>query len=287
MIRVFFHDNCVDGSAAAALFKLRFPGAQLHACQYDRAEDVEAFRGCEHDEVYVVDFSFPRSICDEVFLKSKMVVLDHHASAVEKNELAGAEYFTYEPDKCGCLLAADFLRSFPGSSQRNQLLIQIDKHDRGIDLDQDLIRGLTSLPNDERLAALVRAFSDEGECVRHVQDWINRGAGAREVLEKIVAQQCEGAEPIVLWKQGFVLVHGAYATVNATSQHIFKTLGGGDPVAICTRQKDGRWKFSLRSTDKTARKTAEAFGGGGHDNAAGFTLLEADYKRLVAQGFLP
>ena len=50
-------------------------------------------------------------------------------------------------------------------------------------------------------------------------------------------------------------------------------------VASYFRMGDGRWKFSLRSKgDFNVWKIAELFGGGGHRNAAGFTVTTLPWE---------
>lgn len=89
-IHVIYHDPCYDGFASAWLMHLWFKSNPINLCKeikfypgkYGMPFPVEAN---SKDEVYIVDFSFPREVCVEMYPKfKKFVILDHHKSAIDK-----------------------------------------------------------------------------------------------------------------------------------------------------------------------------------------------------------
>lgn len=77
---VLYHKDCADGTASAlAAYKYFGEEATYIACQYQ--EDPPELS--EGSQVYLVDFSFPRPVLEELTKKHEVVVLDHHKTAQE------------------------------------------------------------------------------------------------------------------------------------------------------------------------------------------------------------
>ena len=80
---VIYHANCADGFGAAFAAWLKLGDeAEYVACQYGKADKWPGdYKG---RDVYLLDFSFPRPIMDDIFANAKRVVwIDHHKTAFE------------------------------------------------------------------------------------------------------------------------------------------------------------------------------------------------------------
>ena len=79
---VIYHADCTDGYGAAFAAWLKLGDeAEYLPMQYGNIDvDLE----CVDREVYILDFSFPRVMMDNIFHAAKRVVwLDHHKTAFE------------------------------------------------------------------------------------------------------------------------------------------------------------------------------------------------------------
>ena len=79
---VIYHADCTDGFGAAFAAWLKL-GDDAHYCpMHYNDKDVPEWRD---QEVYVLDFSFPRPVMDAIFTEAKRVVwLDHHLSVMKE-----------------------------------------------------------------------------------------------------------------------------------------------------------------------------------------------------------
>lgn len=98
---VLFHQNCMDGYAAAYAAWLKFKDTAT----YIPVNYGEPFPFVENVEsLYILDFSYPRIVIMDIHTHyPKLRVLDHHKSAEE--ELKGLAYATFDQSKSGAVLA--------------------------------------------------------------------------------------------------------------------------------------------------------------------------------------
>jgi hypothetical protein len=100
---ILFHANCTDGFTAAWVAWRAFNRqADIHPCSYgDPPPDVGG------REVYVVDFSYPRPVLEEMAQRAAFLrVLDHHKTAEEA--LRGLPYCQFDMTRSGARLAWDY-----------------------------------------------------------------------------------------------------------------------------------------------------------------------------------
>lgn len=108
MIKVIYHNNCYDGFTAAWICKQALPEASFIPATY--GDPIPEFS--EDDEVYIVDFSYPRDVLEDIHQKvKKLLVLDHHKTA--QAALDGLSYCTFDMNRSGAGLAWDHF--FPHS----------------------------------------------------------------------------------------------------------------------------------------------------------------------------
>lgn len=104
MIHVLYHNNCADGFLARVIAQRKLGFAvKFHAVQYKEPVPA-AVRGFPDNEIYILDFSYPRHEMEYLAKHArKLVCLDHHATA--QKELEGLDFCTFDMNKSGAMLA--------------------------------------------------------------------------------------------------------------------------------------------------------------------------------------
>ena len=110
---VLYHDDTDGFGAAFALWTKFREDATYIPIQYgqpvpDISDDTK--------NLYIVDFSYKREICEDLAKKYELHIYDHHISA--KKELAGLPYAVFDKTKSGCILAWEALRFDSRSEER-------------------------------------------------------------------------------------------------------------------------------------------------------------------------
>jgi len=88
MDHCFYHHNCMDGWASAAIvfeygYVSRF---NFHSSKYDDVVDLDMIE--KGSKVYIVDFSFAIEVMKAIDKKADLIWCDHHITALEAAEKA-------------------------------------------------------------------------------------------------------------------------------------------------------------------------------------------------------
>jgi oligoribonuclease NrnB/cAMP/cGMP phosphodiesterase (DHH superfamily) len=261
---VIFHKNCADGFGAACVAEQYFRGQKLdtpffYAAQYgDSAPDVTGF------DVFILDFSYPRDVLLKLKEQAKsIVVIDHHQTA--QAALKGLDFCIFDMSKSGAMLTQEYF--YP--SQEWPLLLEYLQ-------DRDL--WLWQMPDSQAVSAAIRSYPFDFDVWAK---WMQADNSVRALKTEGAAilryqQQCVNeamARPVELVEIGGHRV----PCVNCT--HLIGELGNelakGHPfAALYFDTTEGKRVFSLRSTPEgvDVSEVAKSYGGGGHRNAAGFTI---------------
>lgn len=103
-IYVLYHDACTDGLGSKyAAWKKFGNSASYHPVQYGKPiPDIE-----DQSEVYILDFSYPRDILEDLNKRcSKVQVLDHHKTAEEA--LRNLDFAFFDMKKSGAVLSWEY-----------------------------------------------------------------------------------------------------------------------------------------------------------------------------------
>ena len=276
---VFYHANCCDGFGAAWAWHL------LKEKEYARAFYVPVSYGDNpflkdtafiDRDIYILDFSFPRNYLIALSdLANKVVLIDHHKTA--QADLLGWEetpknieiYFDMEHS--GAMLT--WLVLAPTAHNPPELLKYIE--------DRDLWRH--ALLNTKEINAVITnnpkefiAYSDLNNLIEF-QFNIIVGIGAHLLAsrQRICNEIIRDARPCSIETEDGTY-HGL--ACNCTPQfasdvgNLLADNSGTFGATYYTTAK-GNVKWSIRSNgDYDVSVIAQAYGGGGHKNAAGFTL---------------
>lgn len=260
---VIYHGNCADGFSAAWCFWRKYgTDADYVAGVYQQDPPDVTGR-----DVYLVDFSYKRSVVEQMLKAANSVCLiDHHKTAID--DLAGLEGLRQYTDlnRSGATLAWDYL--FP-DEDRPLLLGHVE--------DRDLWR--FKLPGTREIQAFV--FSHEYS----FELWDKLMSADQVELLKMTAAGAaierkhhkDVAELVAVCKRRMVI--GGYDVPVASLPYTLVSdaahlMAQGEPFAACYWDTpDGR-VFGLRAADEglDVSEVAKQYGGGGHAKAAGFKV---------------
>lgn len=311
---VIYHANCADGFGAAFAAWLKF-GEEVEyvPMQYGVGTTVanlnSLYPPLRDHEIYILDFSLPKTEMDWLFDNAKRVVwLDHHKTAFEmwcKEYYPGKLYtqplvdtassradnndfrhtIILNDNKSGAMIAWEYFH--PGK-EIPILIKHIDDYDRWqfkLEGTKEFNKALWSYApwNFEQWKnwvfsmSIVDLLKAEGAAILRAHEQNVRSVvegGARRCM--ITLKDEPGFEP-----KGLTL----YGLVANCPSHLASDVGhelanmSGTYGLLWHINKDGKCICSLRSNgDYDVSSIANAFGGGGHKNAAGF---ETDIQTLL------
>ena len=264
---VLFHASCSDGFCAAWVYR-RY--ANLH-CEFRAIQFGSQPPSVEDRPVVVLDFSFPRDQLLEMQEQARSIlVLDHHKTAAE--DLEGLDFCVFDMDKSGARLTWEYFFDPQSNSDINQPPWLVPYTE-----DQDL--WLWKLPDSRAINAAIGSYP------RLFHVWDELAARPREELtlegNAILRYQDRLIRPRVK-SHAWTTIDGYRVPItNSTclSSEIGNRLAKNHPFGVVFFvTKESRYVYNLRSVGAEGvdvGEIAQRYGGGGHRNAAGFTLDEA------------
>ena len=264
---VIYHANCVDGFASAWTARrfLGEEGVDYKPWSYTDPKPIVS----GYSTIYVVDFSFSREIltylCDKV--GDKVVVLDHHKTAEAnltnwKDKPENLE-LVFDMNRSGAGITWDY---FAADSSRPHFIDYVE--------DRDLWK--FKLGNSKAVNAYIstisKTFKDYDVLFyMFLGDMRTHGQTILSYHQKICEEIVQEARKIVInGKEG--LACNCTPQFSSEIGNLLAQKSGTYGVTYHTLADDST-KFSLRSVGECdVSKIAKNFGGGGHKNAAGFTM---------------
>lgn len=274
---VIYHGNCQDGFTAAWVMRNWFAGFPPHVghAAIDYGIDVEFFAAhygsagepvqlpdVTGRQVWMVDFCTGRE--QLLALKaaaSSLVVLDHHKTAQAACE--GLEFCTFDMERSGAMLAWDYC--FP-NAPAPWLVHYVQDRDLwrfALPLSREVNAFLQS--QDLSFESWDAASSTELEVANE------RGRGVLGYIDRYVREMKQQARHVTFaGHDNIPMVNAPYIStselVGALAQEALFAVGWFE-------RSDGVYQYSLRSRgDFDVSEVAKRFGGGGHKNAAGFSV---------------
>ena len=274
---VIYHADCVDGFTAAwaAWRYLRGAAAYLPTHHGDPPPDVTGH------EVYLLDFAYRRDITLELARHAaQLLVLDHHKTALE--ELGDLPFACLDMEQSGAGLA---WRHFHPEAPVPRLVLAVEDGDlwrhelpdtRAIYL--RLQFEPRTFRNWERIAALTatdagfEAFAQEGRVLQEEREF---------QVERMLLKRYE---VVLEGERG--LAAEAPPSLRSELGHRLAQLCG--TFGLVWYPRAGSYHVSLRSIgDYDVERLARRFGGGGHRNAAGFTVADVGLLRALTSAARP
>ena len=256
---VIYHGKCLDGMTAAwAVKKALGDGDYIAASHGDAPPDVVG------RDVVIVDFSYKRSIMETLFQDAQsLLVLDHHKSA--KADLADFPFAVFDMERSGAGMAWDHFH--PGNP-RPALINLVE--------DNDLWRHVLPGTREFQLRLEMEPMNFESwDRIGNLSDqelavFIDQGGILKRAFDSEVAILLKDRYSVTLAGQTGLAVN-ASSRYSSELGHQLAELSGS--FGMVWRQLEGKIKISLRSCGEyDVSLLAGQFGGGGHRNAASFTL---------------
>jgi oligoribonuclease NrnB/cAMP/cGMP phosphodiesterase (DHH superfamily) len=218
------------------------------------------------EELFIVDFSYSREICEELAAKYKVTILDHHKTA--EAALAGLPYAIYDMNRSGAVMAWEHF--FNGDYETDLPVILQYVQDR------DLWR--FQLPHSEEVNLFIATLDNDFAVWDkfNLREAIASGIAIKAFRDMQIKRAVKNA-----WLTDFMGHVVPMVNLAENVSEVGNKLCEAYPEALfsvtyCDRA-DGKRSYSLRSIGDTDVSTiAKMLGGGGHKNAAGFSVaLEA------------
>ncbi len=267
---IIYHGKCLDGMTAAwAVRKALGDGDYIPASHGDVPPSVAG------RDVVIVDFSYRRAIMETIFLEAKsLLVLDHHKSA--QADLAGLSFAIFDMGRSGAGMAWDWFH--PG--QPRPVLVNMVED---VDLWRHVLEGSREFQLRLEMEPMNFINWDRiaGMSEQELAAYIAEGTLLKRAFDGEVAVLLEDRYAVTLAGETGLAVNASSRYSSELGHHLAAMSGS---FGMIWRQLDGVLKISLRSCgDYDVALLAAKFGGGGHRNAASFTVpVNIDGYALVA-----
>ena len=273
--KVFYHANCYDGFGAAFMAWKYYQGLKKKTkveyipCFYsDPVPNVKV-----GDSVFVVDFSFKREVLENwaATPNLSLVVLDHHKSV--QADIADLPYVTFDLKHSGAMLAYNhFFRNGGEDLKLEQLAAYLEDRDLwkfSLEETRQFHAGLCSYPMDFGVwddLDIDKVIMEGGPLLRY-----------QETLTKSLADQVNFVEI-----GGYMV---PMVNISLLFSEVPTELLKRHPEALFAayryERKDGFVQYGLRSRSEfDVSAIAKQYGGGGHQQAAGFEIKKEVHNHL-------
>lgn len=281
---VIYHGGrCPDGFAAALAAWLYYKGqATFMGLDHGQVEQTSDLPPLDGRAVYILDFSFDEALLRDIAARAaKLVLLDHHLSAAQKLHdfqcACGVVHFDMK--KSGSRLAWEFF--FPDEPLPD-LVRFVEDRDIWVWQYPQSAAFLAALDQEEFTFERWREIARFDAATQ--TQFLARGQAMTEQFDRMAAQLCEAAQPLV-----FNGVPGLM--VNAPG--IFHSLVGdmlcersGTYALMWNVDQNGLVKCGLRSRSGfNCIGLAESMQGGGHAQACGFRMPYSRLPELLSGTF--
>lgn len=281
-ICIYHGPGCHDGFAAAwAVWKRWGDSVQFFPRQYGEHPPKLP----DNANVLIVDFSFSAEILRHMDASS-IIVLDHHATA--QKDLAEIPSIIGPPryDEIHCYssnILAHFDMEKSGARLAWEFCYPHNVPHYGVRLIEDRDLWRWALPETRRfhlyLRTLPRTFEAWTDALtaqgRELLKMLDHAETVEKYHDVLVAEICKEARlGYVCGYYDVPIVDAPYSLISDVGHRLLDIYPDAPFAAVRIASEDGI-KYSLRSDDTRVdvEEVARKFGGGGHHNAAGFTIM--------------
>lgn len=255
---VIYHGNCIDGFTAAWCVWRRW-GSDAEYVPGIYGEPPPDVTG---KNVVIVDFSYPRAVLLELKQKAATLeVLDHHKTA--QADLQGLDFCLFDMNRSGARLAEDSYSFGP-----SPLVAYVQDRDLWrfeLAKSKEINAWIGSLHQSfqEWSRADAALYASFDTCVAH-------GEALLRAVDRYVLEMARQARFVTFEGHEIPVVNAPYINTSELVGHLAES----SLFAVGWFQRgDGKYQYSLRSRGEfDVSELAKRFGGGGHKNAAGFTV---------------
>ena len=300
---VFYHDPCIDGFTAAFLAAKAITSTHpeelphLVPIKYGDVTCIDDLlrlvgkEGYKGKTVYILDFSFPKPLMDWLFDNASYTVwLDHHKTAFEMYGQPADKFWQMSEDNrliwldpyaSGAMLAWRYFFFQADSAPTPELIYVVDDYDRWA------FQLVETKEANAFIKSQPRTFDSWDAMLKMTaHEMASQGRGIQKYEEHLVVQMIEAPDAVHTITLGAgtvegLAINGPGFLVSALGHALCKESGSFG--AVWQYESEGRIKVSLRSEGSfDVSELAKLFGGGGHKNAAGFSIeIEPFFYNLL------
>ncbi|MGZ5622190.1 MAG: DHHA1 domain-containing protein, partial [Methylobacter sp.] len=220
--------------------------------------------------LYILDYSYPpRLLVDAAIKAGRIILIDHHMTAMEQYDSFFKEQaipenlsINFDMSRSGCVLAWQY---FFHDLKPPKILLHIE--------DRDLWRFKLDGTREITTALYEKmpiAFAEIGTL--DLPELLTVGRIQVEFVARMVQKLAKSAHSVSVAGQVGLAVN-APSLFSSDLGHVLAEKTGTFGMTYQYDGKKQQWTFSLRSIgDYDVGHLAVSFGGGGHKNAAGFSL---------------
>ena len=270
MITVLHHADADGFGAAYAIWK-----AHRHYRWTDSINFIPVQYGQPIPEIpentgklFIVDFSYDRETCQELSTKYKLFIIDHHKTA--EKELEDLDFCKFDMTKSGAVLTWEWF--FNGDKPIPDLLKYVQ--------DRDLWK--FELPDSKAVSAYILSMPWDF----HVWDKFNLEKATAAGTAILVFQDAQiqltlkdaeehlfGPSNADFAQMQMVPMVNCGINISEVGAALLKEYPDSPYCVMYQDRVGGKRSYSLRSRDNfDVANLCRTYGGGGHTNAAGFTI---------------
>lgn len=262
---VLYHANCYDGFGSAYAAWKKF-GSKAKYIPVSYGSPIPEMS--EAEVIYILDFAYDAKDLIELSMNSRVVLLDHHKTALEKLSVSIDNprpnmTIIFDMEKSGALLSWEYFHPLLQTPLLIQHISDRDLWQFKLDGSAKIHKALVSYPMDFELwdSFDVEKLKVEGEiCERLYTQLVDNICGKTWTI-KLGDYEVPTVNTSIAWSE-----------VGDTMVRLFPD---APFVASFTVMKNSVM-WSLRSRNEfDVSEVAKHYGGGGHKNAAGFKSTHA------------
>lgn len=262
---VLYHSNCYDGFGAAyAAWKSMGDGADYVPVAYGYPPPDYS----NYDKIYIVDFSYDAKDIIKMSELHKVILLDHHKTALEKlgdliSNPGPNETIVFDMEKSGAMLSWNWFFPLLEPPPLIQHIQDRDLWAFKLDGSKEIHAALVSYPMDFRLwdSFDIAQLLSEGVALTRMYKNLVENICKKPWFADIGGYRVPVVNTTIAWSEV-----GEYLALKYPES----------PFAASFTEFEDQTMWSLRSrNDFDVSVVAKKFGGGGHKNAAGFKITKA------------
>ncbi len=284
--RIFFHSVDQDGVCSAAIALRAFPDAVLHPVNHGEDLDSKIFSvvGPE-DTVVMVDFNIkPVKKLVELSKQCKMFIwIDHHNDAIKESLQEGFQPLGVRADgTAACILTWMYLFDTQELPIGVDLIGKWDVHDLRDERVAPYHFGMNFYDLDPTLSLWDKIFDNDKKAFDKI---INDGIILHTYKKRSkIKKALSYAFNVDLGDYTALAMNGFFDIDDLVEAGIFDE-NKHDFLLMFTRYSD-MWKFSLcsRRDGVNVGEICKRFNGGGHKNAAGFSIKDEEFISKLIKG---
>lgn len=261
-IIILYHDDLDGFGAAWAAWKKFGNKADYFATDYGKSIPI----GLKNKEIYMLDFCYSKTAVKALLKNNKkVVVIDHHITRGDIFKLL--KEYVWDIKRAGCVLAWQYFHPGKKIPKMIEYVEGLDMWTFKLKNTREIALFIESLPRDFKLwNRIVLGMENK----KSFSKYLGKGKAMADFVDKIIRVLALNAENAVFEGKKVSVVNSPIFNSELGNYLLKKKK---NPVVLIWSLKNSEIRVSLRSQKGIdISKIAQKYGGGGHKQAAGFSL---------------